>query len=529
MVKADRATGTFTWFSDIHYDPFYGQSVPPSTISTSTATRLHPIESYPPSVFKPKVECENATSPFGVNKCDSSFNLVHSCISAAVDTLRNPDFVLVTGDFARHGSAVSVNEKAKFIPAINSLEHIFSEVANLLRIGYPGPIPILPALGNDDFIADYFLDIKENNNALLETAKNAFHDLLTTTSSNTDTNTNTMRTTFRQGGYYANEIFIPNKDGSKQPGLTIVVLNTVIYSQHHRPDQTDITDPYNQFKWLNKLLATARIKNFKIYITGHIPPTVGSFRHSQFWHDMYLDRYLQLIHSYKDVVVAQLFGHLHSNEFRVLSASASQSDGSLALPPLLIASSVTPIFGDSSPSFRLVTFDRSDFTILDYETRFIDINDATSIETPPRWKRLPSFRETYGVPDISLTSLQDVVRGIYAVDEMLDIFYSRMYVNSKHSIDTECNQMCRIQLKCTLQSSTTLGFNDCVTRLTPSTGSNIVFIVSVIFAAVFTFFTVRCFYKPSSDTNSVSGSGNLGDDDATTESEEFRTEIPQID
>lgn len=528
MVKADKTTGTFTWFSDIHYDPFYGKAAP--LTARSATKRLHSLESYPPSTYEPEIECANATSLLGIEGCDSPFDLVHSCITAAAESVRDNEFVLVSGDFVHHGFANNVDEKAELKrddPIVESFENILSEVANLLRIEYPEPIPILPALGNNDCLPDYFLDEEDKNNVVLDTATDAFRHLLTSPSSNTDTDTNIMLTMFRQGGYYANEIFKPNQNGSKKPGLTILVLNTIIYSRNNKPDQTNIPDPYNQFKWLKLSLATARRKNVKIYVMGHIPPTVGSYRNNQMWHKRYLDRYLHLIHDYNDVVVAQLFGHLHSDEFRVLSESSSLSDGSFPLPPLLIAPSVTPKFGNGSPSFRVVTFDRSNFKILDYETRFLDIRDNASIQTPLRWQVLDSFQKTYGVPDISLTSLLDVVRRITTVHETLDTFFSRMYVNSKNSLDKECNQMCRIKLKCTLRSSAKLGYDDCVARLTSSKEVYTVLIVSVLFALIFTCFTVRCFYKRSQRTDNEST--NLADDDTTeTEDYEIRS-IPPID
>lgn len=73
---------------------------------------------------------------------------------------------------------------------------------------------------------------------------------------------------------------------------------------------------------------------------------------------------------FDDVVMAQLFGHLHSDEFRVgLVDEGGADDGGIiggsnvtSMPaalstPLLLGPSVTPLHGND-PSFRIVRYDR---------------------------------------------------------------------------------------------------------------------------------------------------------------------------
>jgi len=516
----ETTTGVFIWFSDIHYDPFYGQSkIFASTDDDPPVQRLHRLDSYPSSQDPQDARCADATTLAGTEGCDSPFSLVRDSISAAIAEVPNPEFVLISGDFCYHRDYTPVKTVA--------VGYMLSEVANLMREGYPRPTPILPALGNNDFVQDYTIDVEDESSALLKTASDAFQDLFPPSSSSSSNFNNKIVPTFLKGGYYAKNIIVPNQNqsGSNQLGLTIIVLNTVIYSVQHQPTQTHILDPYGQFEWLNKQLLSARAEGIRIYIMGHIPPTVGSYRHNQFWHDIYLDRYQEIIYDYNDIVVAQLYGHLHTDEFRVLSKSSSSSSDRLSdLPPLLIAPALTPIY-DNNPSFRMVKFDRSDFTIIDYETRFIDVRDDTSPQgTPPQWKSLPSFRDAYGVPDLSLPSLQKVALEMATVSGVLEIFLSRL---SAKNVDTMCRKECRIEWKCTLQSSSRQEFDDCVDMIINSEqggGSLIVLIVSMIFALFFTVFTVRCFYLRSI-SNEI-GSVGLFEDDDTASIEQ--NNIPEI-
>lgn len=502
--NTDEATGTFIWLTDIHYDPFYGQSASLG----SEIGRLHPLDSYMPSKCQQHAECDKSDSTFGMKGCDSPFSLVQACISAAADAVPKPDFVLVSGDFDHHRCNDVYN--ADNDTAVQSLQNSMSEVVNLLRVEYPKPTPIIPTLGNNDVIPDYGLDVKDAHKVLLNKASETFINLfLPSWSSTFDNDTIEMKSTFREGGYYANKIISPK---ASQVGLTILVLNTVIYSKNHSPDQTNITDPYQQFQWLDKSLASAKDNNCKVYIMGHIPPTIGSFRHTQFWHEIYIERYSQLIRGYKDVVVAQLFGHLHSDEFRILPG----------LPPLLIAPAITPIFGNN-PSFRIVTFDRRTLTILDYETRFIDLEDNTTAQ----WQSLPSFRVAYSVPDISITSLRTVERDISTMDDALATFLSRLHVKSKGSVDIMCDKICRTEWKCTLTSFTNLEFERCKESSTSSETGSVVFIVSILLATIFTCLTVLFFYKRSDHTAPMTFEMANVYSDSESDSEESQT-IPQI-
>ena len=60
---------------------------------------------------------------------------------------------------------------------------------------------------------------------------------------------------------------------------------------------------------------------------------------------------------------AQLFGHFHSDEFRV--------EPGCAAPPILIASAITPIYANA-PSFRVFEFDDSTFALRNYEQYVLD-------------------------------------------------------------------------------------------------------------------------------------------------------------
>lgn len=245
------------------------------------------------------------------------------------------------------------------------------------------------SLGNNDVIPDYFLNTTSPNNTMLNLVADAFKSLLTPEE----------ESTVRHGGYLARNI---------SSHILLLSLNTVIYSVYHTPPVFDEEDPLQQFAWLEEQLIMARASKMMVYITGHIPPTLGSYAHRQAWHDYRLDTYHSILSRYSDVISAQLFGHLHSDEFRVPSTGSGV--------PLLISSSVTPVYRNN-PSFRIVTYDRRSGTIIDTSTMFL------SIRQPEKgWALLYTFRSTYDVPNLTTKSLKAIVSRMEQLPSLLGTF-----------------------------------------------------------------------------------------------------------
>ena len=88
--------------------------------------------------------------------------------NAARDALPKPDFVLL-GEECDH-QWCNDNKDTQFWNLQNSI----SEVASLLRIRWSHPTQILRDLGNIDVITDYYINLKDANNVLLDMASKAF-------------------------------------------------------------------------------------------------------------------------------------------------------------------------------------------------------------------------------------------------------------------------------------------------------------------------------------------------------------------
>jgi hypothetical protein len=184
-------------------------------------------------------------------------------------------------------------------------------------------------------------------------------------------------------------------------------------------------------------------------LVSHIPPTTGSYRHSQFWQDRYLKQYLALMEEYSDTITAQLFGHLHSDEFRILPLQSQHAS------PVLLTSSVTPVFG-GNPSFRVVYYDNTKGSIENYETYYLNLSGERGNAT--QWQQLYNFQEAFGVENMTTATMRSIVDSIAGQGDLLEVFLSNQRVGAPQP---PCDANCARDWACILTSATILDYNSC--------------------------------------------------------------------
>lgn len=141
------------------------------------------------------------------------------------------------------------------------------------------------------------------------------------------------------------------------------------------PDTSKIADPFGQFAWLNATLARLQAQGKFAYIAGHIAPIVDSYGGNPQWHPHYIATYKSIVGQYAGVVKAQVFGHVHSVEFRVAPASIDAATTGFELVPLFVSGSISPLFGNN-PSFMVWDYDPTTFEVLDYAVYGTNLSEA---------------------------------------------------------------------------------------------------------------------------------------------------------
>jgi len=142
----------------------------------------------------------------------------------------------------------------------------------------------------------------------------------------------------------------------------------------------------------------------QVMISAHIPP--GYFErwtiNPLFYTDVN-DRYVQLIHDFAHVIAFQVYGHTHTDSFRIFADNSTEIQSAAFLAP-----SVTPWLpgGGVNPGLRLYQY--SSYRIEDYWQYYLNL--STTMQemenaSTPEWHLLYRATTTYQVPDMGADSL----------------------------------------------------------------------------------------------------------------------------
>ena len=140
-------------------------------------------------------------------------------------------------------------------------------------------------------------------------------------------------------------------------------------------------------------------------IVGHVPPGGQSWGSPQATVKELHARFLRLLIRFSHLLAGQLYGHTHSDSFRLIRSETGKPVGLS-----LVQGSVSPITG-CNPSVRLYSY--TDQTGLeDFVQFFLDlqqvnvVQNISAVELGTRWKLLYRASESYGLKDLSPSSLE---------------------------------------------------------------------------------------------------------------------------
>ena len=215
---------------------------------------------------------------------------------------------------------------------------------------FPG-VPVVPALGNHDASPPDMFPVPAGD-------KNPeYYDKLWSDGAFGDhIDMAETSDTFHQCGYYTKTVNI-----SDTSVWRFIVLNTNIY---YHDDYSTGPDPCGQLTWMNETLNIVDTDKEKVLIVAHVPP--GSFERMpgrlnfnspKDSYEAINERYLEIVTQHADKISAHLYGHLHTDTFRVLLDNDNDPVG-----VAFMAGSVTPILwvggkpAGVNPTIRLMEF-----------------------------------------------------------------------------------------------------------------------------------------------------------------------------
>ncbi|CAI5730974.1 unnamed protein product [Hyaloperonospora brassicae] len=387
------------------------------------------------NISKSHSERESAEIPVAYGN-DAPMRLLVSALAYAKTVLPDPDLFLYTGDHVVRGELTD-----EYLAEV--IEKNVKTMAEYYNVSDSGKMTgITAVVGNADTNPSYNMTITDpaiEENPEIASIAGAWQDSLS------QTNLEWLK----RRGYLAYTL---------GDNLTVLTLNTVPYSPDHVPDTSSVLDPFEQFAWLNASLAGLRSAGKYAYIVGHIPPVVDSFGGSPMWNETYIRTYKNIVCQYSDIIKTQLFGHVHSVEFRLPLARGLDSllhrDGVLVadeekdssdLVPLFMVAAISPIFS-SNPAFMVWDYDHTTYDLLDFT---VHGGNISSLDGTVDWQPLFKASQEYGVSTLRASEIARFAARTATDARLLE----RYYFNSKaqsHLQPSCLDVSCQAKWQCSL-------------------------------------------------------------------------------
>ncbi|XP_075210173.1 sphingomyelin phosphodiesterase-like [Lycorma delicatula] len=338
--------------------------------------------------------------------CDIPWYVVEDALSNIASNHKEAEFIYMTGDIIAHNVWSTTKEGNK-----RGIEYSGKKFYELLEA------KVYPILGNHEphpanVFAPPYIKGDKSTLWLYETFFDAWGYVLT----------KEARETFLTGGYYT---------VTPKPGFRIIALNNMFAYTYNWWMIMDPVDPAGELQWLAETLYESEKSMEKVHILAHIPPgTPDTLR-------VWSREYARIIFRFEDIIMAQFNGHTHKEQFNVYIHENQAR--SIAFN----AGSVTP-YAKSNPNYRVYTVDSTTWEIKDYETYVYNLTEANQNgENSPKWYKLYSFKEAYGVESLHPESVKLLAYNMAKNKTLLEA-YNRYFIKAGDAgLMKECNSHCQ--------------------------------------------------------------------------------------
>ncbi|KAL4981818.1 Metallo-dependent phosphatase-like protein [Aspergillus falconensis] len=306
FVSSRQLSGRFLHVTDFHLDTHYQKG-------TSKQTLCH--------------RDTGSAGPLGAegSECDSPQALIDETFRWIERNLKgNIDFVLWTGDSARHDNDEKIPRTAGEIIDLNEiLAAKFIDLFEDSGAARGLSIPVVPTIGNNDIMPHNIF--REAPNRWTRKFTEVWTKFIP----------EAQRHTFEEGGWFSAEL-IPNK-------LAAISLNTMyFYESNSAVDGCAMpSEPgYEHMEWLRVQLEILRQRGMKAVLIGHVPPARSGSKRS--WDESCWQKYTLFMNRFRDVVVGSVYGHMNVDHFML------QDSHDVDIVAASEDSSIDPSFGVQS-------------------------------------------------------------------------------------------------------------------------------------------------------------------------------------
>ncbi|KAI8824324.1 Metallo-dependent phosphatase-like protein [Fimicolochytrium jonesii] len=262
--------------SDIHIDELYKQGTDP-------VSQCHSVNTAKPSA--------NVAGKYGTlaSICDTPMALLNATFDWMAENTKDVDFILYTGDSARHDRDKKMPRQ---YPTV-TYEHQL--VVDKIRSVYDvKKVKFIPTFGNNDQF-DYN-KMANDSDPIIASLTSVWEPLGLGLSTNKQ---------WAKGGYFAYEL---------KEGLTVLNLNSMLlFASNVLTSDCAVPNSAGgaMLTWMESQLKELRFRGKKAYVMQHVPPT------SQAGKSLYFpncqSQYINLLGKYADTILASFYGHTNSD------------------------------------------------------------------------------------------------------------------------------------------------------------------------------------------------------------------------
>lgn len=417
--NGDTALGSFWQIADIHYDANYSSPlIEPNLCQVLDGFR--------------NSSTGKAGGIFGDYQCDPPWALVVSSVEAMKSLSPEPDFILWTGDSIPHIS-----------DSLTNLDKVYSVIHNVTKLlveTFP-KTSIYSMLGNHDVWPAHQIPVS-----------GSFYDDMLSKAGWTMTLGAAEQQTFRKGGYFSKVL---------QRGLRLVCLNSNLWYTADQLSKNE-TDPADQFHWLELEMQSALKQSEKVILAGHVPPGImGRGSVNFFWmYPMFSNRLQWLMQRYGGIISAAIFGHEHTDGFRIVYDNGKPTVPLFMAPAVTPWNSTLPGLGANNPGIRLYHYNRSTGLIKDYTQYYLNLSDANT-RKKAHWDVEYRAQRAYSLNgDLSAASLDALV---LKFKENGSELFQRFYDFNSVSLDrSPCTGECKRRHICSMTNIDIKDYNNCM-------------------------------------------------------------------
>ncbi|XP_032682117.1 sphingomyelin phosphodiesterase 1-like [Odontomachus brunneus] len=412
--KENNETINIVQITDLHYDPKYepyGNS-----------------ECGEPACCRKGQNDTNASGKLAgfwgdYNYCDTPWHAVIDALYHIKETHKDISYVYFTGDLVDHGVWETTLEGN--IQIINESFHFFHEVFE--------DIPVYPVLGNHESqpLNQYAPITVTDDKVSTLWLYNMIADLWIGLGWLPES----TRSTILQGGYYT---------VSPKKGFRIIGLNNNLCYCYNWWIWYQPRDAANQLQWLADTLLQAEKDNEVVHILAHVPPT------DQDCQATWKREFHKIMNRFGHIIKAQFNGHTHNDELELIYSS---DENKKIINVAWNGGSVTT-FTELNPNYKIYNVDSENYVVKDYENWIYNVTLANdNVNERPQWYKSYSFKEEYGLLDLSYNSLNDWYIRLSHDDDLLKHYYGHFFKLAEPSLRKECDTKCMRTKMCRIIAS----------------------------------------------------------------------------